>query len=133
VGDEAVNTAIFKSQVSGRAQALLSPRKPLKGFSNLQKLYRSTLFSFRESVGQRLGDTIPESFKDVNTLQTDLQHDVDHGDLGEVKAKKKIRATFKKYAGAESPEVMDPSRFVLVQANLLSALELDLKNLALPS
>jgi hypothetical protein len=98
-----------------------------KGF--VDQLY----FIFRESIGQRLADAIPESFKDVNTLRTDLQHDVDHGEAWKVKAKrKKIGATFKKYAGAESPEVVDPSRFVLAPANLLSALELDLKNLALP-
>jgi hypothetical protein len=124
---------LFKA-TNKTAQALLSLRKPLKDLATYKGFIDQLYFLFRESVGQRLGDTIPESFKDVNTLRTDLQHDVDHGDLGKVKAKKKkIGATFKKYAGAESPEVMDPSRFVLVQANLLSALELDLKNLALPS
>ncbi len=38
----------------------------------------------------------------------------------------------KKYSGEASPDVLDPTRFVLVQANILSALELGLKNLALP-
>ena len=50
-----------------------------------------------------------------------------------MKAKKKqAGSTFKKYSGEASPDVLDPTRFVLVQANLLSALELDLKNLVLP-
>lgn len=56
-------------------------------------------FLFCESVGQRLGTQPPQSFADVKTLRTDLQHDVDHGDQGKVKAKrKKIGATFKKYS-----------------------------------
>jgi hypothetical protein len=67
----------------------------------------------------------------VNTLRTELQHDTDHGDKGKVKAKKKQAGTvFAKYAGSASPDLLDPGRFVLVQANILSALELDLINLA---
>jgi hypothetical protein len=123
---------LFKA-TNKTAQALLAIGKPLKDLPTYKGFIDHLYFIFRESIGQRFGDTISESFKDVNTLRTDLQHDVDHGDAGKVKAKKKkIGATFKKYAGAESPEVMDPSRFALAQANLLSALELDLKNLALP-
>jgi len=50
-----------------------------------------------------------------------------------VKAKKtQASSVFKKYSGEASPDVLDPTRFVLVQANILSALELDLNNLALP-
>ena len=123
---------LFKA-TNKTAQALLALGRPLKDLATYKTFVAQLYFIFRESIGQRLGDALPGSFKDVNTLRTDLQHDVDHGELGKVKAKKKkIGATFKKYAGAESPEVMDPARFVLAQANLLSALELDLKNLALP-
>ena len=90
-------------------------------------------FVFRESIGQRLGDTLPTSFGDVDVLRTDLQHDTDHGDKSKVKAKKtQAGSIFKKYSGEASPDVLDPTRFVLVQANILSSLELDLKNLALP-
>lgn len=98
-----------------------------------KKLITDLYFVFRESIGQRLGETVPVSFADVNVLRTDLQHDTDHGDKTKVKAKKKqAGSTFKKYSGETSPDVLEPTRFVLVQANLLSALELDLKNLALP-
>lgn len=81
-----------------------------------------------------LTDGTPASFTDVNTLRTDVEHDVDHGDKGKIAKKKKaIGETFKRYAGAASPDVLDSARFVLVQANLLSALELDLRNLAIPT
>jgi hypothetical protein len=66
----------------------------------------------------------------VNLLRTDLQHDVDHGEQKKAKGKlKKIGETFEKYSGVKSPQLLDPERFVLVQANLLSALDLDLLNL----
>jgi hypothetical protein len=62
-----------------------------------------------------------------------LQHDVDHGDRQKIRAKRtKIGRTFEKYSGVKSPQLLDVSRFVLVQANLLSAIDLDLKNLAIP-
>lgn len=79
-----------------------------------------------------MGETVPSSFGDVNVLRTERQHDTDHGDKTKVKAKKtQAGSIFKKYSGDVSPDVLDPTRFVLVQANILSALELDLKNLAL--
>jgi hypothetical protein len=88
-------------------------------------------FVFRESTGQRL-QTLPQSFVDVNTLRTDLQPDVDHGDKGKIKGKqKRIGDTFLKYSGTKTPQLLDAARFVLVQANLLSAIELDLTNLAI--
>ena len=87
-------------------------------------------FIFRESIGLRLADRLPTSFVDVNTLRTDLQHDVDHGEAKKVRSKqKKIGETFEKYSGVKSPQLLDPERFTLVQANILSALNLDLVNL----
>jgi hypothetical protein len=113
--------------------ALTSLGKPIKDLTTYKKLITDLYFLFRESIGQRLGETVPVSFSDVNILRTDLQHDTDHGDNTKVKGKKKqAGSTFKKYSGEASPDVLDPTRFVLVQANLLSALELDLKNLAVP-
>ena len=113
--------------------ALTSLGKPITDLAMYKKLLTNLYFLFRESIGQRLGETVPVSFSDVNILRTDLQHDTDHGDNTKVKAKKKqAGSAFKKYSGEVSPDVLDPTRFVLVQANLLSALELDLKNLALP-
>ena len=90
-------------------------------------------FMFRESIGQRLGTNMPASFTDVNTLRTDLEHDVDHGDKGKIKAKKKkIGKTFEQYSGVVAPQLLDADRFLLVQANLLTALELELKKLKVP-
>ena len=121
---------LFKA-TNKTTQALLKIGKPIDSLTEYKNLMENLYFVFRESVGQRLGTTIPQSFADVNTLRTDLQHDVDNGDKGKVKAKKmKIGTTFKHYSGAVSPQVLDPTRFLLVQANLLSALELDLKNLS---
>jgi len=120
---------LFKA-TNKTSQALLRIRKPAKDLEGYKALIDDLYFVFREGVGQRLDGRFPQSFVDVNTLRTDLQHDVDHGPAGKVAAKrKKIGTTFAKYAGAGSPEVLEPSRFVLVQANVLSALELDLQNL----
>lgn len=113
--------------------ALTNLRKPINDLSAYKQLITDLYFFFRESVGQRLGDSVPVSFADVNILRTELQHDTDHGEKTKIKAKKtQAGSGFKKYSGESSPDVLDPSRFVLVQANLLSALELDLKNLTLP-
>lgn len=124
---------LFKA-TNKTTQALFKIGKPIKDMGDYTTLMAELYFLFRESVGQRLGTNLPKSFVDVNTLRTDLQHDVDHGDHSKIKGKrKKIGSTFEHYAGVKSPQLLDASRFVLVQANLLSALELDLKNLALPA
>jgi Protein of unknown function DUF262 len=113
--------------------ALTRLGKPIKDLKTYKTLISDLYFIFRESTGQRLGDVNPGSFVDVNILRTDLQHDTDHGDKSKVKTKKtQAGSTFKKYSGEASPDVLDPTRFVLVQANILSAIELDLKNLILP-
>jgi len=122
---------LFKA-TNKTAQALLNIGKPIKDLSGYTRLMADLYFLFRESIGQRL-PSLPTSFADVNTLRTDLQHDVDHGDRGKVKAKRtKIGGTFEKHSGVKSPQLVDSSRFVLVQANLLSAIEFDLKNLVVP-
>jgi hypothetical protein len=43
--------------------------------------------------GTRLNGKIPASFADVNTLRTELRHDVDHGEPAKVRAKKKKAGT----------------------------------------
>jgi hypothetical protein len=123
---------LFKA-TNKTVSALANLGKPIKDLTMYKTLISNLYFVFRESIGQRLGDKLPTSFSDVNVLRTDLQHDTDHGDKTKIKAKKtQAGSTFKKYSGEASPDVLDPTRFVLVQANILSALELDLKNLALP-
>lgn len=123
---------LFKA-TNKTTQALLNLGKPAADLIGYSVFIDDLYFLFWESIGQRLGSSRPQSFIDVNTLRTDLQHDVDHGEEGKVRTKrKKIGTTFNQYSGVKSPEVLEPSRFVLVQANLLSAVELDLTNLAIP-
>lgn len=123
---------LFKA-TNKTTQALLRIGKPIKNMSAYKAFIDDLYFLFKESIGPRLGSNIPQSFKDINLLRTDLQHDVDHGKKKDIVAKKKkIGNTFKKYSGQSSPSVINPGGFVLVQANLLSALELDLRNLVLP-
>jgi len=123
---------LFKAtNKTAMAQALL--KEPIGNLDQYKKLIENLYFLFWEGPGERLGADIPTSFTDVNLLRTDLQHDVDHGKSSNVKAKKKkIGTTFSKFGGGASPESLDPSRFVLVQANLLSALEHDLSVLQVP-
>lgn len=109
-------------------QAQLRIRKPINTLENYKTLIDDLYFQFRESVGQRLADAWPASFNDVNDLRTDLRHDIDHGDEGKVRSKRqKIGRTFVKYAGQGTPETLDPTRLPLVQANLLGAIEGDLR------
>jgi len=123
---------LFKA-TNRTTQALLRIRKPIKDLVGYTALMSDLFFLFRESVGQRLGASLPLSFSDVNVLRTDLQHDVDHGDRGKIKAKReRFGGIFEKYSGLKSPQLLDASRFVLVQANLLSAIELDLENFTIP-
>lgn len=112
------------------SQALTSIGKPIAKLSEYQRLIDDLYFVFHEGVGGRLGDKKPTSFLDVNGLRTDLQHDVDHGKAKKVATKrKKLGATFQKYAGAPSPRTLAPERFPLVQDTLLSALRADLRSI----
>ena len=120
---------LFKAtNKTSQAQAKLG--QVIEDFDDYKPFIDSLYFLFHESVGNRLVGQVPESFKDVNTLRTDLQHDVDHGPKGKVKTKKRqIGQIFKKYAGAPSPAGLAPDRFIVVQANLLGALKRDLKKM----
>jgi hypothetical protein len=110
--------------------ALRSLGRPIRDLATYKSLVNDLYFIFKESIGPRLDGQLPLSFSDVNLLRTDLQHDLDHGEKGKEKAKKKkVGSVFKKYAGEASPQILDPSRFVLVQINLLSALQIDLDNM----
>ena len=120
---------LFKA-TNRTAQAQANLGKAIEDFDDYKSFIDDLYFLFRESVGSRLDGRVPPSFGDVNTLRTDLQHDVDHGKRTQVKAKKiKIGQVFKKYAGAPSPAGLAPEHFVLVQANLLDALRRDLQQM----
>jgi hypothetical protein len=122
---------LFKA-TNKTAQALLAIGRPVSDLKGYSSLMGDLYFLFREAIGQRL-QALPESFVDVNTLRTDLQHDVDHGEKGKIRAKrKKIGDTFQKYSGIRTPQLLAADKFVLVQANVLSAIDQDLGKLAIP-
>lgn len=110
--------------------ALAGLGKEIHSLPEYKVLVEHLYFVFRESAGQRLGDSVPQSFKDVNDLRTMLQHDVDHGKATKVAAKNKgLAKIFEKFSGASTPAALDPAAFPLLQANLLSAIEKDLQSL----
>ena len=111
-------------------QAQNSLGVPVKDLQGYKLLVENLYFLFHEGPSDRLkGQTLP-AFSDVNDLRTDLQHDLDHGKATKVKAKRrKVGGTFKKYSGVPTPGSLDPEKFVIVQANLLSALINDLNSI----
>lgn len=114
------------------AQTLVRLRRPVKDIKGYETLVDDLFFLFRESVGPRLGGSWPTSFVHINDLRTDLRHDVDHGDAGKVRAKRrKAGTTFSLYGGDGTPDTIEPAKFQLIQSNLLGAIEGDLRNLLL--
>jgi hypothetical protein len=110
--------------------ALTRIRKPIQGYEGYKSLVDDLYFVFWEGPGQRLSGKMPPSFDDVNSLRTALQHDVDHGKQRDVAAKKrKLGLVFKKYSGDVAPAGLAPERFPIAQANILRAIEADLKKL----
>ena len=120
---------LFKA-TNKTAQALVGIRKVAKSLDDYKSLIDELYFLFRESVGPRLGGNWPTSFADVNELRTDLRHDVDHGEARKVRSKRrKIGRVFGKYAGGGTPDTLEPTKFALVQSNILGAIEGDLRGL----
>jgi len=110
--------------------ALRKLQKPIASYAGYKELLSDLYFLFWEGPGERLKSSQPDSFKDVNVLRTDLQHDVDHGKAGKVTAKRKdISATFRKYGSGATPRTLEPEHFIIVQLNLLSAIDRDLRAL----
>lgn len=115
--------------------AFLTIKTPITDLDSYTGLIDNLYFVFRESIGQRLQSlpTLPTSFIDVNTLRTERQHDVDHGNAADVRKKRrKAGSTFEKYSGVKSPELIENASFKLVQAKLLAALSTDLAALEIP-
>lgn len=122
---------LFKA-TNKTAHAHAAIRKPVSSLSDYRDFIAHLYFLFWEAPGDRLGEQPPQSFADVNALRTDLEHDVDHGKTSKVKSKRvKIGATFRKFGGISSPEALDPNRFIVIQANILAALEQDLAALSI--
>jgi len=122
---------LFKA-TNKTVQARLAIGTPVKNYEEYKDLIEHMYFLFHEGVGNRLGGKTPRSFADVNTLRTELQHDVDHGVPAKVRAKKKKTGTvFERYSGVPSPVSLAPERFLVVQSNLLSALKADLMGIVI--
>ncbi|MHC4664367.1 MAG: GmrSD restriction endonuclease domain-containing protein [Planctomycetota bacterium] len=110
--------------------ALAEIGKRAKDYAEYVRWIDKMYFIFRESLGTRLGSKWPASFADVNALRTAEQHDVDHGKKRKITAtRKKLGATFKKYAGSLTPATLAPEKFAVLQASLLSEIERDLRGL----
>ena len=121
---------LFKA-TNKTAQALLRVRKPVKDLSSYGEFVDDLYFLFRESCGSRLS-VWPNAFVHINDLRTDLRHDVDHGDASKVRSKRKrISAAFIGYAGAGTPDTIEPVKLSLVQSNVLGAIEGDLRSMLL--
>ena len=120
---------LFKA-TNRTVQAQANLGRAINDFDEYKSFMDDLYFLFHESVGSRLAGLVPQSFQDIKTLRTDLQHDVDRGEKTKAKAKKMHTGQiFRKYAGAPSPSGLAPERFVLVKANLLGALRNDLQQL----
>jgi hypothetical protein len=118
---------LFKP-TSKTATAQVRLRKPIRTAEEYGSMMDDLYFLFRESLGARLRDPWPSSFSDVNDLRTDLRHDVDHGEAAKVRSKrKKLGTAFVRYAGGGTPETVDSPKLQLMQANLLTAIEGDLR------
>ena len=119
-------TDLFKP-TNKTVAALRKIAVPISTYENYKDFIENLYFIFWEGVGERLNN-VPNSFTDVNVLRTDLEHDLDHGKKKKISAKRKeISAIFSKYSGAATPATIAPNHFPIVQANLLSSLEEDLR------
>lgn len=105
---------------------------PIRDFKGYTDLVSALYFVFWEGTGERLKGAIPPSFADINTLRTDLQHDLDHGKSKKAASKRrKSSATFRKYANSSTPQTSAPDNFPLLQVGLMNHIEGDLRTLLL--
>ena len=122
---------LFKA-TNKTVQAQMAVGNPITTFDHYKTFIENLYFIFHEGSGSRLAGKVPQSFSEINTLRTDLQHDLDHGPAGKVRTKRKKTGTvFAKYSGVPSPASLAPERFLIVQANLLGAVKSDLKKLVI--
>ncbi|PSO13392.1 hypothetical protein C7E20_03100 [Sphingobium sp. AEW4] len=103
----------------------------INSYAEYKAFVENLYFLFWEAPGSKIIEK-PNSFKDINTLRTEEEHDVDHGKNSNVKSKKvKHGEVFKKYCGVISPSVAAPSQFPLLQLSILRAIQIDLQALLL--
>jgi Protein of unknown function DUF262 len=110
--------------------AIRNLTSPIRNYADYCEFISGLYFVFWEGVGERLAGKMPSSFTDVNTLRTDLQHDLDHGKPNKAAAKRrKGSTTFKKYANSTTPQTSAPENFPLFQVGLMNLIETDLRTL----
>lgn len=118
---------LFKA-TNKSAHSLASLGEGFADVAGYKAFIENAYFVFRESTGSRLGENVPQSFADVNELRTLNEHDLDHGKASKISNKrKKLGATYARYFGAGSADTTSPNNFVVGQANMLSALVVDLR------
>jgi len=62
---------------------------PISTYQEYKDFIGDLYFVFWEGTGGRLGNNKPISFKDINDLRTDLEHDIDHGKKKQISSKRK--------------------------------------------
>ncbi len=117
---------LFK--VSTKANAAMKQiRHPITTLEAYKQFITALYIVFHESHEQRLAGEVPTSFDDVRLLRHDQQHDLSLGNATKAQAKRaNAGRVYQKYANEPAPEETDPVRLVLVQANVLTAIETDL-------
>jgi hypothetical protein len=119
---------LFKA-TNKTATSLIEIGRICRDADDYERLVENLYFLVWEGPKGRL-EQIPESFKLVNTLRTEIQHDVDHGGAKDLKKKKLAAASaFQSLAGISSPAAAPPERFPFVQLGLLTAIRGDLVTL----
>lgn len=120
-------TDLFKPTTKTVA-SLLKLDHQIANYAEYKDFTSDLYFLFWEGAGTRLDPAKPTSFKDVNDLRTEVEHDLDHGKAKDAAAKrKKVNNTFIKYSGAATPSTISPEMFPVFQANILAAIENDLR------
>ena len=117
---------LFKAtNKTANAQATIG--ETIQSYEDYKDLIENLYFLFWEGPGSKLADK-PSSFKDINTLRTEEEHDVDHGKNSDVRKKKMTHGElFQKYSGVISPVLAAPVQFPLLQLALLRAVQCDLQ------
>ena len=107
------------------SQALTTIATPCTDQDQYGKFVDGLYFLIYEGSGacSRLPVPSPDFAMNVKFLRTAIRHDVDHGDLGEIK-KKKMRAgeTFEKFSGKKTPEECGSEELLSTQVRILQAM-----------
>lgn len=125
--ESSLNGADMFKATNKTVKAINIISKPAENYEEYKVLIENLYFLFWEGPGSKLDGAEPTSFKDINSLRTALEHDVDHGAQGKVKKKNKdLGKVFHSYSGVTSPVVAAPELFPIVHVKLLGKLESDL-------